>query len=527
MLEQRGASFIEHGVGHPGRVFWNTDVPILYEESVKRDEALITPGGGLAVTTGARTGRSPNDKFIVREPSSESDVWWGTVNRPWTTEGFDALRRRIQTYCEGRDLFVQDVSVGADPTYRLPIRVISESAWAALFARNMFLPPAKSDVPPFTILHAPGFRSIPVIDGTSSEVAIVISFEQRLALIAGTAYAGEIKKAVFTILNYLMPKQDVLSMHCGANASASGDVALFFGLSGTGKTTLSSDSDRLLIGDDEHGWSADGIFNFEGGCYAKIIRLSPVAEPEIYRAIHCFGTILENVVVDPRTRCLDLDADTITENTRASYPLSSIPGSLPSGQAGHPSDVVLLTADAFGIMPPIARLTAEQTLYHFISGYTAKVAGTEAGLGSEPEATFSACFGAPFMVHHPAVYARLLGERIRRHDVRCWLINTGWTGGPSGVGRRVSIAHTRAIVRAALKGQLDNVSYHVDPIFRLRVPEVCPGVPPEILRPRDTWPDPAAYDAQAVSLARRFVANFEEFASRVPEDVKFGGPKLD
>ncbi|GIX46180.1 MAG: phosphoenolpyruvate carboxykinase [ATP] [Candidatus Tectimicrobiota bacterium] len=447
-------------------------------------------------------------------------------------EAFETLRRRFLAYFQGRDVFVQDCAAGADPAYRLAIRVITTKAWHSLFVRHLFLPPHPAPEetafrPAYTIFHAPDFRADPAIDGTNSSTCIVLNFAQRLILIGGTAYAGEIKKAVFTLLNYLLPREGVLSMHCSANMGTdSEDVALFFGLSGTGKTTLSTDPRRRLIGDDEHGWSDRGIFNFEGGCYAKVIRLSPTAEPEIYACTRRFGTVLENVVFDPLTRELDLDDDTYTENTRAAYPLSQLAAVVPSGTGGHPQHIFMLTCDAFGVLPPIARLTPEQAMYHFVAGYTAKVAGTERGLGSEPQATFSPCFGAPFLPLHPGVYATLLRERMQRHQVHCWLVNTGWSGGPYGVGSRMPIAHTRALINAALSGALLEVPTVEDPIFGLRIPTHCPNVPASLLLPWQTWRDPQAYDAQARALAQRFQQHFAPLAAGMDAAVRAAGPRL-
>ncbi len=519
----------EHGVEHAHTVYWNLPAPALYEQAVRRGEGVVAHLGPLCVNTGKYTGRSPNDKFVVREPSSEEHVWWGTVNRPIEPEQFDRLHRRVLGYLQGRDLFVQDCFAGADPVYRKPIRVISEYAWHSLFARNMFIRPdwskVNQHVPEYTIIAAPNFQASPERDGTRSEAFIYLNLGKKLVLIGGTSYAGEMKKSVFTILNYCLPLENVFSMHCSANVGADGDVALFFGLSGTGKTTLSTDASRKLIGDDEHGWSDSGVFNFEGGCYAKVIRLSPTAEPEIYETTRRFGTVLENVVLDPVTRRLKLDDDSLTENTRGCYPLTQIINSEPSGSAGHPQNVIMLTADAFGVMPPVSRLTPEQAMYHFLSGYTAKVAGTERGV-SEPQATFSTCFGAPFMVLQPSIYANLLKEKLSRHKAQCWLVNTGWGGGPFGVGKRISIAHTRAIINAILSGKLKHVGTKPDPIFGLHIPESCEGVPSEILIPRNTWKNPAEYDAKARDLAKRFEKNFETFSATVSREVCTSGPRV-
>ncbi len=518
-----------HGI-HADLVAWNLAPPSLYEHAASRREALIADGGAMVVHTGHHTGRSPRDKFIVREPSSEGHIWWGQHNRPFDAKIFGRLHRRLLAYLQGKELFVQDVFVGADPRYRKHVRVVTEYAWHSLFARTMFIVPDSdalaSHTPEFTIIDVPRFHAIPEDDETRTEVFILMHLARKLVLIGGTSYAGEIKKSVFTLMNYLLPLEDVLPMHCSANVGPGGDVALFFGLSGTGKTTLSADPERMLVGDDEHGWSDQGIFNFEGGCYAKVINLSPQGEPEIYATTRMFGTVLENVAIDPETRRLDLDDDTLTENTRAAYPLHFIPNASRTGLAGHPRTIVFLTADAFGVMPPIARLTADQAMYHFLSGYTAKVAGTEKGV-TEPQATFSSCFGAPFMAHQPCLYAEMLGKRIAQHGTRVWLINTGWSGGPYGVGQRIKLAYTRAMVRAALSGALDDVPATRDPVFGVQVPTRVPGVPPEILIARDTWADPAACDAGARKLAGMFADAFQEFVPCVPESVRAAAPRTD
>jgi phosphoenolpyruvate carboxykinase (ATP) len=514
----------------PGAVAWNLPAAALYEHAIRRGEGHLAAHGQLVVVTVPHTGRSPQDKFVVREPSSEAHIWWGRHNRPMPPENFERLHRRLQAYLRGRDLFVQDLFVCADPRYRRGVRVITEVAWHSLFARTMFIVPDErtraQHTPEITVIDAPGFLATPAEDGTRSEVFILLHPARKLVLIGGTTYGGEIKKSVFTLLNYLLPLEGVLSMHCSANRGPAGDVALFFGLSGTGKTTLSIDPERALIGDDEHGWSDQGIFNFEGGSYAKTIRLSPEGEPQIYQAAHMFGTVLENVVMDPVTRRLDLDDDSLTENTRAAFPITFMPNVWPSGVAGHPRAVVFLTCDAFGVMPPIARLTPEQAMYHFLAGYTAIVAGTEKGI-TEPTATFSACFGAPFMAQRPTVYAQMLGERLRRHGTTVWLVNTGWSGGAQGAGgQRIKLAYTRAMVRAAIAGALDAVPGTPDPVFGVLVPERVPEVPPELLRPRATWADPAAYDATARTLAAMFHRAFEEFAPYVAEAVRAAGPRV-
>jgi phosphoenolpyruvate carboxykinase (ATP) len=520
-----------HGLLNLGTVYWNLPTPALYEEIAFRREGRIVLGGALVASTGKHTGRSAGDKFIVRESTTEGDVWWGQYNRPFSTAKFEELFIRLQGYLQGHDLFVQDCYAGADPEYRLPVRIITEHAWHSLFARNMFIPPRTTEeyrrhVPEFTVIAAPGFKGIPQIDNTASNTFIVLNFAQRLCIVGNTAYAGEIKKSIFTVLNYLLPLQGVMPMHCSANIGPQGDAALFFGLSGTGKTTLSADPGRALVGDDEHGWSDRGVFNFEGGCYAKVIRLSPTAEPQIYACTRRFGTILENVTIENVTRTIDLDDETVTENTRASYPLEFIENAKPDGMGGHPKNIILLTCDANGVMPPLARLTPDQALYQFISGYTSKLAGTEAGLGSEPEVTFSACFGGPFMVHHPYKYAELLKRKITRHDANCWLVNTGWVGGPYGVGKRISIQHTRALLNAALSGELLKVEYVTDPIFGYRIPKSCPGVPEKVLSPSESWSDPGAWMTRYRQLAGRFIDNFKKFETGCPPEVIAAGPRL-
>lgn len=491
-----------HGIKSAKEVLWNLGTAQLVEYSLSQQEGILASGGALVVRTGQHTGRSPKDKFVVRDSHTEDKIWWGSVNQPFEPNRFDALYKRVLAYLQDKRLFVQDCFVGADERYRIPIRVITQYAWHNLFARQLFVRPDWTQThehkPEFVVISAAGFQADPEIDGTRSEACIVVDFTQRVILIGGTGYAGEIKKSIFTIMNYLLPQQGVLSMHCAANVGDGGDVALFFGLSGTGKTSLSADPERHLIGDDEHGWSDDGIFNFEGGCYAKCIRLSRENEPQIWNAIR-FGALVENVVVDMQTRLLDFDDDSITENTRAAYPLAFIHNAVIPSVAGHPKNIFFLTCDAFGVLPPISRLTEEQAMEQFLLGYTAKVAGTERGV-TEPEATFSTCFSAPFLPLPPKVYANLLGERLRKHKAQVWLVNTGWTGGPYGVGSRISIPYTRAMVRAAIRGELDNVEYRLDPIFGLHVPKVCPGVPSRILDPRQTWQNKEAYDEQAHKL---------------------------
>ncbi|GIV81875.1 MAG: phosphoenolpyruvate carboxykinase [ATP] [Anaerolineae bacterium] len=525
---------VNHGLTNLRQSYWNLPAEALYEEIVFRGEGRITAQGPVVVSSGKHTARAAQDKFIVREPSSEHHIWWGEYNRPLSTDKFGELYNRMLGYLQGRDVFVQDCYVGAHPDYRLPIRIITELAWHSLFARNMFILPQSREeyrlhVPEFTVIAVPSFKAFEPIDGTRTSTVIAINFDQRLALIADSGYGGEIKKSIFTVMNYLLPLEGIMTMHCSANQGNSddNDVALFFGLSGTGKTTLSADPSRGLIGDDEHGWCDDGVFNFENGCYAKVIQLSETAEPQIYRAVHRFGAILENVVYDPVTRKIDLDDDSITENTRASYPLEYIDNAVPSKRGGHPKNIIFLTCDAQGVIPPIARLTPDQALYHFISGYTSKIAGTEVGLGEEPEITFSACFGAPFMVHHPTFYADLLKRKIERYGVNCWLLNTGWTGGPYGVGKRISIRHTRALLTAALNGALLNVEYYRDPIFGFEVPKTCPGVPENVLYPAEAWPSREEYWKKYRQLAARYVDNFKKFAPDCPPEVVAAGPRLD
>lgn len=521
------------GVGNLRLAYWNLPTEALVEEAAFRGEGAVVAGGPYAAFTGKHTARSANDKFVVRHVDSENNVWWGVYNRPFDQEKFELLYSRMLGFLQGRDAFVQDVYAGADEAYRLPVRIVTELAWHSHFVRNMFILPQsleeyKRFVPEFTIIAMPSFKGAPAVDGTNSETFICLSFERKLAIIGNSAYAGEIKKSVFTILNYLLPLEGVLPMHCSANVNPddSNDVALFFGLSGTGKTTLSADPKRRLIGDDEHGWSDDGVFNFEGGCYAKVIGLSESAEPEIYATTKRFGTILENVTYDPVTRLIDLDDDTVTENTRASYPLEFIANAVPEKKAGHPKNVILLTCDASGVMPPIARLTPDQALYQFISGYTSKIAGTEVGLGKEPEITFSACFGGPFMVHHPYKYAELLKRKIERYGATCWLVNTGWVGGPYGVGKRISIKYTRALLNAALDGRLNTVEYKKDPIFGFEVPMTCPNVPDEVLDPSSSWHDRKEYDRRYKDLAMRFIQNFGKFTDGTPREVVEAGPKV-
>jgi phosphoenolpyruvate carboxykinase (ATP) len=496
-----------HGITPSGNVWWNLPPAALYEHALAAGTGRLAEGGPLVVSTGAHTGRQPKDKFVVEEPGSKDRIWWGDVNQPISEAHADGLRGRLQEHLSGSgDLYVIDAFAGADPKYRLSVRVVSESAWHSLFAQTMFIRPGDEDLEGFApealILHAPSCEADPATDGTRKGNFVVLHPSNQEILIGGTYYAGEIKKSIFTLMNDLLPNRGILSMHCSANVGADGNVAVFFGLSGTGKTTLSTDSERPLIGDDEHGWSDDGVFNIEGGCYAKVINLSPTAEPEIYATTQKFGTVLENVVMDPVTRELDLDSDHLTENTRAAYPLTSIPNAIPEKRAGHPTAMVMLTADAFGVLPPVAKLTPEEAMTYFLAGYTAKVAGTEVGV-VEPQATFSSCFGAAFLPQPPRVYADLLGERLAKYGVQAWLVNTGWTGGPYGTGHRMPIAATRAIVRAAVSGELNSAETRTDPIFGFQVPVAIEGVDAGLLDPRSTWSDGAAYDASATDLAAR------------------------
>jgi len=527
--ERRGQTGLEQqGLAPSGTIHWNLVAPELVQAAMRQGNADLADMGPLVAITTPHTGRSPNDKFIVKEAESEGDVWWGKVNRPFEPAKFDLLLADVRAYLSAQpDLYVQDLWAGADPAFRLPVRFVSPSAWHMLFVRNMFIRPELADlptfVPGFSVIHAPEFEADPERHGTRTGTFIILSFAQRIIVVGGTRYAGELKKSIFTVMNYLMPKRGVLSMHCSANIGVSGDTALFFGLSGTGKTTLSADPERHLIGDDEHGWSEEGVFNFEGGCYAKVINLSPEGEPDIFLTTQMFGTILENVVLDANSRRVNFADGSITENTRASYPLHYIRNCVPGGRGGHPRNVIFLTADAFGVLPPIARLTPEQAMYYFLSGYTAKVAGTERGV-TEPQATFSACFGAVFLVWHPTKYADMLGKLLSKHKVAVWLVNTGWTGGPFGVGRRMKLAYTRAMVRAALGGELAGVPTTRDPIFGLSVPAAVKGVPSALLSARATWSDPAAYDAQARKLAAMFEKNFEQFADASSAAVRRAGP---
>lgn len=520
----------EIGVKNIANVYYNLTTPELYEEAIRRREGILSHLGPLVCRTGQHTGRSPNDKFIVEEATSKDDIWWGKVNKGISEENFKRIYAKMLAYIQNKDLYIQDCFAGTDPEHRLPIRIITENAWHSLFARNAFVQAkTKGELenlkPEFTLIQMPSLHADPETDGTKSPVFVVVNYGKKLVIIGGTSYAGEIKKAIFSVMNYLMPQKGIMSMHCSANVGEEDDVAILFGLSGTGKTTLSADPKRRLIGDDEHGWTDKGVFNYEGGCYAKVINLSKEAEPDIFACTKKFGTILENVAINNETRRLDLNDASLTENTRASYPLTHIDNIEPTGRTGHPKNVIMLTADAFGVLPPISKLTPEQAMYHFISGYTAKVAGTEKGI-TEPVATFSTCFGAPFMALHPSVYAELLGEKMAKHNSTCWLLNTGWTGGPYGVGSRMKIKYTRAMLNAALHGQLDDAEFVEDPIFGLQIPTSCPDVPAEVLNPKNTWDDKAKYEETAKKLAGMFVNNFKEFEEGTSEGIKNAGPKL-
>ncbi len=516
----------DYGLVNLGNVHWNLSPTVLIEHALAHKEGILASNGALTASTGSHTGRSPKDKFIVSNEESAFKIWWGDINHPMKSELFEQIRRSLADYLQGRDVYVLDAAAGADPHYRMPIQVITELAWHNLFARQLFLRKQESDVnstrPGFTIIAVPHFHMNPRIHGTRTEMGIIIDFEERLVLIAGTEYAGEIKKSIFTVLNYILPAEGVLPMHCSANVGDDGDVALFFGLSGTGKTSLSADPTRHLIGDDEHGWGNNGVFNFEGGCYAKCINLSQKYEPQIWNAIR-FGAVCENVVVDPETRVPDYADESLTENTRAAYPVDFIDNVVPSGMGGHPQAVIFLSADSFGILPPISKLTTEQAMYYFLSGYTSKLAGTEAGV-TTPEATFSSCFGSVFLPLRPGEYANLLRERIEKHNVRCYLVNTGWTAGPYGTGSRINISYTRAMVNAAINGAIDSAEFTTDPIFGLHIPTSCPNVPAEILTPRATWADKEAYDRQANDLANRFKKNFTQF-DLPTDEVRKAGPR--
>lgn len=520
-MQHTGTTISKHGLGNVGienaaTVYWNLPPARLYEEALKRNEATLAANGPLVAYTGSHTGRSPNDKFTVEEPTTADKIWWGEVNRPISPQNFERIHQKMIEYVDGHDLFVFDGYAGADPKYRIKVRVITQFAWHNLFARNMFIRETDCEKladfePDFTVFGCPLFQADPENDGTTSPTVIAVNFAQHLVLIGGTRYAGEIKKSIFAALNFYLPQQNVLPMHCSANyGKDKDDVAVFFGLSGTGKTTLSADSSRTLIGDDEHGWSDHGVFNFEGGCYAKTVKITPNSEPEIYATTKMMGSILENVVLDDNTREPDFFDTKHTQNTRVSYPIHFIPNADLDGMGGQPKNVIFLTADAFGVLPPISKLTREQTQYHFLNGYTAKVAGTERGV-TEPQATFSTCFGAPFMPMHPSIYANMLGDRVEKHGVNVWLVNTGWTGGAYGTGERMSLKHTRRMVAAALAGELDNVAMQEDPFFGLAVPASIEGVPSDVLMPRKTWADTAAYDKMAQNLLDMFDANYAQY----------------
>ncbi len=510
-------------------IYWDQSSPVLYEQALNRSEGKISADGVFVAYTGTFTGRAPNDKFIVDEPGSHDKVWWGKVNKAISEENFNRVLADAVQFLAGKEVFVQDLLAGASEADELPVRIITQYAWHALFARNMFIRPddlgrtLAVDEPKFTVLHVPDMQADPELHGTNSGAFVLLNLSRGLVVIGGTHYAGEIKKSIFSVLNYLLPQRGIMSMHASANVGEAGDVAILFGLSGTGKTTLSADPNRALIGDDEHGWSDNGVFNLEGGCYAKVINLSAEQEPMIYQTTKTFGTVLENVVMDEHTRLLNLDDNSITENTRASYPITQMPNALYPGKAGHPKHIIMLTCDAFGVLPPISKLTTEQAMYHFISGYTAKVAGTEKGV-TEPTATFSTCFGAPFMALHPSVYADLLGKKINEHGVSCWLVNTGWTGGGYGVGKRMNIHHTRRMVNAALNGELDNVETRVDSIFGLNIPVSCPDVPANVLDPSSTWSDKGAYEDKAIQLATSFHKNFAAYSDGVSAEILAAAP---
>ncbi|MGA9795984.1 MAG: phosphoenolpyruvate carboxykinase [Rhizomicrobium sp.] len=530
MAQDSGAFGLEaHGFRNLKAVHWNLPVPALYEESLQRREGHVAKNGPIVVLTGQHTGRSANDKFVVRDANSENQVWWDN-NKSISPAQFDTLYADMMAFAEGRELFAKDLFGGADLQYRLPVRIVTEYAWHSLFVHQLLIRPKAQELkgfnPEFVIVDLPNFRASPAKHGSASETVIAVNFTKKMILIGGTSYAGEMKKSVFTILNYLLPPRRVIGMHCSANVGKDGKAAIFFGLSGTGKTTLSADASRTLIGDDEHGWGEHGVFNFEGGCYAKVIRLSRENEPEIYATTELFGTVLENVVMDPKTRELDLDDAKYAENTRAAYPIDFIPNASETGRAGHPKNVILLTADAFGVLPPVAKLTPSQAMYHFLSGFTAKVAGTEKGLGKEPQPTFSTCFGAPFMPRHPTEYGNLLRDLIAQHGSDCWLVNTGWTGGAFGTGSRMPIKATRTLLAAALAGSLANAEMRIDPHFKFRVPVAVPGVDSKILNPCDTWADKAAYDAQAKKLVGMFRDNFKKFEAHVGKDVLEAAPML-
>jgi phosphoenolpyruvate carboxykinase (ATP) len=509
-------------------IYWNLTAEQLYEEALRRGEGNITAGGAFTADTGKHTGRSPNDRFFVETPEVRNILWWHKGNKGISEDNFEKLYAKAQKYARERDLFVRDAYVGADKNSTMVVRMVNEFAWHNLFAKNMFIEPSAGELktikPEFTVIYLPGLKADPASDGTASETAIEINFKKKIVLIVGTAYAGESKKCIFTVMNYLLPLKGIMTMHCSANVGSGGDSALFFGLSGTGKTTLSADPKRGLIGDDEHGWDDNGVFNFEGGCYAKVIKLSKEAEPQIYATTHRFGTVLENVFFDADTRALDLDSDALTENTRASYPLSFIDNAVPGAKGPHPKNIIFLTYDAFGVLPPVSKLSKEQAMYHFMSGYTARVAGTEKGV-KEPQATFSTCFGGPFMALHPSKYARLLKEKIEKHQASCWLVNTGLVGGPYGVGSRISIKHTRALLNAALEGKLAEVKFVKDEVFGFEIPVECEGVPAEILQPANSWKDKGEYYKKYCELAEAFVKNFEQYKEGTPAEILGAAPR--
>jgi phosphoenolpyruvate carboxykinase (ATP) len=522
------AQLEKYGVKNLRDIFYDLNTPSLYEKAISHHEGILSHKGPLVVRTGMHTGRSPKDRFVVKEPTTENFVAWGDVNRPISEKHFDLLYAKMLAYIQNKEIYVQDIYVGNDPQFRLPIRVITETAWHSSFVRNMFVLPKNGEEfflhsPDYYIFHFPHLQAEPDFDGTNSPAFIILNLEKKIILMGGTSYAGEIKKAIFSIMNFLMPQINVLSMHCSANVGKKGDVAIMFGLSGTGKTTLSADPLRKLIGDDEHGWTDDGIFNFEGGCYAKVINLSKEAEPDIYEATRKFGTILENVGIDSDSRRINLFDDSLTENTRASYPISHIPNNVPEGIAGHPKNIIMLTNDAFGVLPPISKLTTTQAIYHFLSGYSSRIGCAENGIMA-PTATFSACFGEPFMVQHPTIYAKLLRDRIEQFNVKCWLINTGWTGGIHGIGTRIKIKYTREMLNAAIDGKLENTETWIHPIFNLEVPKEIEGIPTKLLNPEKTWDSPEAYQMQSKMLAKLFVENFKKYDSLIDNSIAEAGP---
>lgn len=521
-----------HGLYNLRTAYWNLSPPELIAQTIYRKEGELSNLGALVVNTGIHTGRSPHDKYFVQNDLEEDrKVFWSIDNKPISSQNFNILYKKVIAYLQGRDVYVQDMQIGAHHENHLPIRVISEKPSASLFAHNLFIRLSNEElphhIPEFTILHCPNLKADPAEDGTVSSTFIIVDLSKKIILLGNTDYAGEIKKSLFTIMNYVLPLNNIMTMHCSANVGSNGNPALFFGLSGTGKTTLSSDPERHLIGDDEHGWGDDGIFNFEGGCYAKTIRLNPNYEPVIFEATGRFGTLLENVIIDPVSKTPDFDNSSITENTRAAYPIHFVHNYVREGRADHPENIFFLTADAFGVMPPVSRLTAEQAIYYFLSGYTSKLAGTEVGLGKEPQATFSMCFGAPFMPLSPHIYADILRERIRKHKTYVWLVNTGWTGGPFGTGKRFELPYTRAMVRAVLTGQLKNIPMHQERYFGLWIPDYCPDVPPEILKPQETWKDIAAYEDQTANLIQRYQDNTKQFEGIVSKEILFSGPQLE